>query len=195
MVKVGLTGGIGSGKSTVAKVFELIGIPVYRADEKAKSIMHANAKVVKAIIDLLGENAYTKGILNRGFVAEKVFNNKELLAQLNQIVHPAVGKDWVDWCELHKKEEVVVQEAAILFENGSYKKFDQLILVTAPLELRIERVLLRDNVDRNKVLERINNQWDDEKKGELADVIIINDDRHSLIKQTLHFISDYGILG
>jgi len=190
MLKVGLTGGIGSGKSTVARLLEVLEVPVYYADDRAKLIMNTQVDVVAKIRQLLGEEAYQNKVVNRAFVAQKVFNDKILLQKLNQIVHPAVKKDFEYWCRLNSNSNIVVQEAAILFENGGFKKFDKMILVTAPIKTRIKRVIQRDHISEEKVMERINNQWSDEKKNELADSVIVNDDKQSIIEQTMKLIKE-----
>ncbi len=188
MLKVGLTGGIGSGKSMVAKLFEVLNIPIYYADIQAKILMNKNDELISQIKVLLGEESYKRGQLNRAWVAQQVFNHKDLLEQLNQIVHPAVKTDFEIWSANQANAKFVVQEAAVLFENDGYKKFDHMVLVTAPLEVRVARVMQRDQVSEEKVMERILNQWSDEQKIPLADTIIINDDKHSVIDQTLKFI-------
>ncbi|AXT50112.1 dephospho-CoA kinase [Aquimarina sp. BL5] len=173
MKVIGLTGGIGSGKSTVAKMFAELGVPIYIADDEAKKLMNEDVGVKNHIIDLLGVNSYTEQELNRSFIADKVFNNKELLEKLNAIVHPAVATHFTKW-KSKQKSEYVIKEAAILFENDSYRQCDYTILVTAPKEIRIERVLKRDNTTRLQVLARMKNQWEDSKKTPLADFVIIN---------------------
>ncbi|MBQ0734070.1 dephospho-CoA kinase [Aquimarina celericrescens] len=175
MKVVGLTGGIGSGKSTIANMFSHLGVAVYIADEEAKKLMNTDPLVREQIIELLGDNSYVNGELNRMYVAEIVFSDKKKLEGLNAIVHPAVAKHFDLW----KNKQVgdyVIKEAAILFENGGYKQCDHTILVLAPLETRIQRVLKRDEITRKQVLSRANNQWDDSKKIPLADFIIHNID-------------------
>lgn len=186
MKKVGITGGIGSGKSTVCKIFEVLGVPVYYADSRAKSLMNEHVEVRNAIIDLLGEQAYQDGILDRKYIASIVFKDKEKLAALNAIVHPAVHKDAADWFASHQDHPYAMQEAALLVENGSYKKFDFLISVSAPQALRIERVMKRDAVSEEEVMKRIKNQLPQEDKDAVADFIIYNDGSASLIQQILH---------
>nr|WP_321410134.1 dephospho-CoA kinase [uncultured Carboxylicivirga sp.] len=190
MLKIGLTGGIGSGKSTVAKFFEVLGIPVYYADVRAKVLMNTNFEVISKVKDLLGDDAYFMKELNRSFVAQKVFNDKSLLQQLNAIVHPAVKNDFEYWIQSHSSCKMIVQEAAVLFENGGYSNFDHMVLVTAPEEIRIKRVMSRDNSTVDQVRERLNNQWSDEKKVKLTDSIIINDDRKSIIEQVTNLIKN-----
>ncbi len=169
---VGLTGGIGSGKSTVAKMFQNLGVPVYIADKEAKELMHTPA-VIQKVSKLLGDSSYVEGILNRPYIASRVFEDKELLGKLNAIVHPVVKKHFKEW--MKEQEGVyVIKEAAILFENGGYKDCDKTILVTAPESLRINRVMQRDAVLEEEVKSRIKNQWPDSKKVKLADEIIKN---------------------
>lgn len=187
MKTVGLTGGIGSGKSTIAKMFQELGVSVYIADDRAKYLMSTDATVKKQIVALLGEEAYVEEVLNRPFIASKVFNNTSLLHQLNSIVHPAVGRDFIDWKD-KQLGSYVVKEAAILFENDGYKQCDVTILVTAPLETRIDRVLQRDDITREAILNRIANQWPDEEKIPLADFVIENIDLQNTkdLVQSIH---------
>ncbi len=175
MKLIGLTGGIGSGKSTVAKMFEALGVPVYNSDTEAKLLMVSSKKIKNAIIALFGEEAYQDGHLNRDLIAEKVFTNKNLLTQLNAIVHPAVKEHFQSWV---KKQDhpYVVQEAAIIFENGIQDRYDATVLVTAPKDMRIKRVVSRDNVKEQDVLSRMDNQWAEADKMVLATYVIHNID-------------------
>ncbi|MFT5891144.1 MAG: dephospho-CoA kinase [Dokdonia sp.] len=170
---VGLTGGIGSGKTTVAGFFKKLGIPVYIADSEAKRLMIISPEIRSEIIELLGEEAYAKDDLNRKYIADKVFKNKQLLAQLNEIVHPRVAVHFNNW---YKQQEspYVIKEAAILFENGGYKDCDFIITVTAPIKKRIERVKKRDHSSDQEIQNRINAQWNDVKKIALSDVTVEN---------------------
>lgn len=170
---VGLTGGIGSGKSTVARMFRELGVPVYDSDSEAKQLMTSSGKVREAIIGLLGETAYQGKELNRSFVAEKVFKNPELLQKLNAIVHPAVRNHFKEWAKA-QNAPYVVQETALIFENGSQDHYDHIILVTAPLDVRLNRVMERDGVEPKAVLERMKNQMDDADKVDLAHFCIEN---------------------
>ncbi len=172
---VGLTGGIGSGKSTVAKFFKALGVPVYDSDAQAKRIMKSSKKIRKKIIALLGEEAYEDKSLNRAYIAKSVFGNKELLEELNGIVHPAVRKHFLKWSQ-KQDYPYVVQETALLFENKSNHLYDKVILVTAPQKLRIARVMSRDKSTKEQVLARIENQLADTDKIELSDYIIENID-------------------
>ncbi|NCT19057.1 MAG: dephospho-CoA kinase [Flavobacteriaceae bacterium CG_4_8_14_3_um_filter_34_10] len=173
MKVVCLTGGIGSGKSTIAEMFKELGVSIYIADEEAKKLMQQNASLKQKIQQLLGEEAYKNGILNKKFIASKVFNNSELLQQLNALVHPAVGLHFEQW-KRSQSGVYVIKEAAILFENGGYKQCDKTILVIAPVETRIQRVLKREATSKEEILARMQNQWPDERKIKLADIVIDN---------------------
>ena len=180
----GITGGIGSGKSTVAKIFEVLSVPVYYSDARAKEIYHL-PEINKKVVDLLGAEAYhSSGVLNKKYISQQIFQNKQLLQQLNEIIHPAVDEDFNEWIN-KQNASFVLKEAAILFETGLYKKLNGTILVTSPLNIRIERVCKRDGVSEDEVKKRIENQFSDEKKFALADWIICNDEEKSLIEQSL----------
>ena len=173
---VGLTGGIGSGKTTIANLFALhFSIPIYIADTKAKELVANNKQLQQEIVALLGEEAFVEGRYNTAFVAQEVFSNKEKLDKLNAIIHPYVKQDFLQWKQ-SQQAPYVIKEAAILFESGSYRDCDFIIMVTAPLEERIKRVMLRDKIDRETVEKRIKNQWNDEKKIELSTFVIENRD-------------------
>ena len=175
---VGLTGGIGSGKTTIANLFALhFSIPIYIADTKAKELVANNKQLQQEIVTLLGEEAFVEGRYNTSFVAQEVFSNKEKLDKLNAIIHPYVQQDFLQWKQ-SQQAPYVIKEAAILFESGSYRDCDFIIMVTAPLEERIKRVMLRDKIDRETVEKRIKNQWNDEKKIELSTFVIENRERY-----------------
>lgn len=183
MISVGVTGGIGSGKTTVCKIFEQLGIPVYYADTEAKRLMNHNKDVKSKVKNLLGKESYHRnGRLNRKHVASIVFTNKKKLEQLNQIVHPAVRNDALRWTK-EQKSKYSLQEAALLVENGSYKQLDYLIVVTAPVEMRIKRVVKRDNSNFDQVKHRMDNQLPEKDKKKVADFIIDNSGEVSLIHQ------------
>lgn len=175
MKVVGLTGGIGSGKSTVAKMFLELGVPVYNSDERAKKLMNTSAEIKNQIIAFLGKESYHEEKLNRAYIAKKVFNDTTLLAQLNAIVHPVVREDFLKWTG-EQEYCYVIQETALLFENNAQHLYDSIILVTAPKEERISRVVSRDNGTREQVIARMNNQMDDEGKLNLSDFVIENID-------------------
>lgn len=170
---IGLTGGIGSGKSTVAGYFKELGIPVFDSDLEAKILMNEDKGLRDSIIKLFGEKAYHKDMLNREYLAKKVFRDSELLKGLNGLVHPAVRQKFQDWVS-EQDAPYVIQEAAILFEHGAYKLLDEMILVWAPKELRIKRVMKRDSTSREQVLARMESQWGDTEKTALSDHIIEN---------------------
>ena len=172
---IGLTGGIGSGKSTMAAYFASLGVPVYIADEEAKKILYL-PDAVNEVREAFGEDVFTNGLPDRAKLAGVVFNSPEKLTVLNNIIHPKVRQHFAEWLKLHKSQNFVIKEAAILFESGSYKDCDHIILVTAPKELRIQRVMKRDGVTAAQVKERMSHQWEEEKKMELSDYIIENID-------------------
>ena len=172
---VGLTGGIGSGKTTVAKQFQALGIPVYIADDEAKKLMNRSKIIKRKLKALFGDEAYKDNTLNRPFLADKIFNNAENLKKMNAVVHPKVASHFKNWV---KKQiaPYVLKESAILFENGAYKDCDLIITVTAPLELRKKRLLKRDNTTLEKIQAIINNQWSDESKISKSHFVITNKD-------------------
>ncbi|MCB9187017.1 MAG: dephospho-CoA kinase [Flavobacteriales bacterium] len=181
---IGITGGIGSGKTTTCKIFEQLGVPVYYADVRAKELM-TQEPLRSKIIQAFGENAYLNGQLNRTYLAKEVFNSKEKLSVLNGIVHPAVGDDFDEWLERQKAADYVLKEAAILFESGAYHAVDFTVLVIAPEDVRIDRVVKRDGISREDVMKRMKNQWTQERKAKLADHIVNNDGSKMLIPQVL----------
>ena len=189
MKLVGLTGGIGSGKTTVSAMFENLGVPVYNSDARAKKRMNTSDNLRDEIIELLGEEAYKEGELQRTYVAKKVFASPELLKELNALVHPAVKKDFAEWA-IQQDFSYVIQEAAILIENGSHNAFDKMILVTAPLEDRITRLLQRDSSSREDILERVQHQWEDSKKEQFADYVIENIELPETAKQVARIHSE-----
>jgi dephospho-CoA kinase len=170
---IGLTGGIGSGKTTIANYFSTLGIPVYIADDEAKKLMESS-EVKDSIKEKFGESIFDNTILNRAKLAEIVFADSEKLDQLNAIVHPAVRNHFKKWLLNHEASPFVIYEAAILFESGNYKNCDYIITVTAPLESRIQRVIDRDKTNREQVLKRINAQWNDEQRISKSNFIIDN---------------------
>jgi len=184
LLKVGITGGIGSGKTTVCRMFEQLGVPVYYADERAKAIMAEDKIVIKKIIALFGPEAYQRdGRLNRAYIASVVFHDKKKLGALNAIVHPAVFEDGERWHAMQAGVPFTLKEAALLFESGGNKLLDQIITVSAPEDLRIQRVMERDGVSKEAVLARMKNQMSDDEKSRLADFVILNDGQHSLVRQ------------
>ena len=170
---VGLTGGIGSGKTTIANHFKSHGVPVYIADDEARKIMESQT-IKSKIKKIFGATVFDHDTLNREELAKIVFNNTEKLANLNSIVHPAVRKHFTQWLSTQQDHPIIIYEAAILFESGNYKNCDYIITVTAPLELRIQRVIARDHTTKELVLKRINAQWIDEQRISKSDFIIHN---------------------
>jgi len=186
MLKVGITGGIGSGKTTVCQLFSTLGIPVYYADMRAKELMVEDIQLKTSIKLLVGSEAYfSDGRLNRKFIAEKVFQQNDLLLQLNALVHPAVFLDTQQWYHLHRDKTYTLYETAILFESGSYQLLDKIITVYSPIDLRMERTMLRDGISETEVMDRIKKQLPEEDKMKRADFIIYNDLTKSLIEQVL----------
>jgi dephospho-CoA kinase len=173
MIVIGLTGGIGSGKTTVAKMFQELGVPVYVADVEAKNLMLRSKVIRRKLIKLFGDEAYLEEKLNKPFIANKIFNNSELLQEMNAIVHPKVATHFKRWID-KQSSSYVIKEAAILFENGSYVNYDAIITVTAPEKDRIQRVINRDKSSVTKVKAIINNQWSDVKKIEQSRFVITN---------------------
>ena len=182
MLIIGLTGGIGSGKSTVAKMFNDLGIPIYYADDEAKKLMHRSKIIKRKLIQKFGKEVYQNNQLNRPFLANIIFNDKKALAYVSQVVHPKVAQHFKRWVK-KQKAPYVIQENAILFENGSYKNMDKIITVTAPLETKIKRVIKRDNTTKKQVLSRMNNQLSDTEKIKQSNFVIQNLDLKDTLKQ------------
>jgi len=184
MLKVGLTGGIGSGKSTVAKIFEVLGVPVYYADDAAKHIMNTDAELREKIISTFGAGSYVNNELNRPYIASIVFENTEKLALLNSLTHPATIRDAERWMQ-QQTSPYVIKEAALIFESGSAENLDYVIGVFSPLPLRIKRIMERDNVTRDEVMKRMSRQIDEDIKMRLCDKVIVNDEQQLVITQVL----------
>ncbi len=170
---IGLTGGIGSGKTTVANYIKSLGIPVYIADEKAKKIMETKT-VVALVQTTFGKDIISDHKIDRQKLAQLVFNHPDMLQKLNDIVHPLVRQNFIRWVKKHENHPFVIKEAAILFESGSYKYCDSIITVTAPLEIRLQRVIDRDKTDKQSVLDRMKNQWTEDEKIAKSDYVIQN---------------------
>lgn len=193
MLKIGITGGIGSGKTYVCKVLEKLGYPVFYSDVEAKKLMLNNENVKYNIQNLLGTEAYIFHELNKEYIAEKIFKNQELRTELNKIVHPVVFQEFEKWSK-NQTNKIVFNESALLFETGSYKRFDKNILITAPEKIRINRIKKRDKIDEDEISRRINSQLNEEEKWKLSDLIIINDDSHLIIPQLITMISEFSDL-
>jgi len=184
MLRIGLTGGIGSGKSTVAKIFEVLGIPVYYADDAARRLMNEDENLKQQIIHHFGSDAYVDGKLNRSHLAKMVFDDKEKLALLNSLTHPAVMHDSEEWMKA-QNAPYTLREAALIFESGINKYLDYVIGVSSPESQRIQRTINRDSVTSEQVLARMKNQWDEDVKMQLCDFIIYNDEEQLVMPQVL----------
>jgi dephospho-CoA kinase len=192
MFKVGITGNIGSGKTTVSKVFELLGVPVFYADDHAKNVMVRDAELIAGIKQTFGTESYfDDGSLNRKHIAGIVFNNDAELAKLNALVHPATFRAFDNWLAVQHDVPYVMKEAALLFESDSYKMCDRALMVTAPLELRLKRILSRDSITRTEAESRNAKQFSEEKKIALANDIIRNDETQLVIPQVLALHQQY----
>lgn len=184
MLRIGITGGIGSGKSTVAGIFSVLGIPVYNSDDAAKRLMAEDENLKKNILVSFGKSSYVNGMLNRKYLAAQVFKDSKKLALLNSLVHPATINDAREWME-KQQSAYVIKEAALIFESGSNEFLDFVIGVQSPRELRIERALKRDNVTREEIESRMKLQMDEDEKMKRCDFIIVNDEQQMLIPQVL----------
>lgn len=184
MLRIGLTGGIGSGKTTVAHIFESLGIPVYYADDAAKRLMSEDPLIKEALLKKLGPSCFEDGLLNRKFIAAKVFSDPQLLAWLNGLIHPATIADSEQWMQ-QQNGPYAIREAALLFESGADKGLDYVIGVTAPKDLRLQRVMKRDSTTEAEVSKRMEQQWEDSKKLERCHFLLHNDEQSLLLPQVL----------
>ena len=182
MKRFGITGGIGSGKSFIATIIERMGYPVYYSDVRSKELTNAHPLIRQGLIDLVGENVYFGGELDKKVLATAIFSNDELRLKVNQLIHPIVRQDFEDWTKV-QTSDLIFNEAAILFETGAYRNFDATILIYAPIELRLERILKRDIITKEEVLARMNNQMNDEEKLKMTIYSILNDGEIPLLKQ------------
>lgn len=183
-IKLGITGGIGSGKSVVSHLFRIMGIPVYLTDDEAKRLTNEDAEIRRELTDLVGAEVYLPdGTLNRPYLATYLFANETHATKVNSIIHPRVKRDFIQWTEAHAHHPVVAVESAILIEAGFTETVDQIVMVYAPLELRLQRAMLRDNASEEQIRNRIQRQMSDEEKCQKAHQIIINDDKTPVIPQ------------
>jgi len=181
---VGLTGGIGSGKTTVAQIFKSLGIPVFVADEESKKLLDSDLELQKQLKDLLGDDLVKEGKVDRPYMASLIFNDADLLQKANALIHPAVGRAFKSWHQ-NQSAPYAIREAAILFESGSHQDCNSIVVVSAPEELRLRRVMKRSGETEEQVKSRMNKQWPQSKKEALADYLIFNDHREMLIPQVL----------
>ena len=188
MIKIGITGGIGSGKSVVSELMRIMNIPVYNADDASKNILETNLPIQEKLKKLLGENVFSDGKLNKTLMASMIFNNPTLLSGVNEIIHPAVFSDFEQWT-LRQKSNIVACESAIIFESGMNSLLDYIITVSAPEKIRIERTMQRDNATEEQVMNRIKNQLTDEERAELSDFVLVNDGRRAVIPQLREILS------
>jgi len=193
MKKIGITGGIGSGKSYVSRIIKSMGFPVYHSDENAKLLMESNPVIKEGLQLLCGNSIYEKDELNKKKLAELIFESPELREKVNSLVHPIVRADFAQWAS-NQSKEIVFNEAAILFETGANTNFDATILVIAPEAIRIDRVMKRENCSRELVLKRIHSQWSDEQKSSLANFQIINDSVSPLLSQVENVLEKISAL-
>jgi dephospho-CoA kinase len=184
---IGITGGIGSGKSVVCRVLQLMGYPVYSSDQRAKELMQEDQQIIQELTNLFGIQAYLNKELNRPFIATQIFQDDSKRIQMNQIVHPAVREDFKKWTK-NQVSPLVFQESALLFETGNYKQFDAVILVTASEKVRMERIKLRDNLSEKAIQERFNAQMSEEEKKKLTAFIIQNNGDEFLVPQILDLL-------
>lgn len=185
MYAIGVTGGIGSGKSLVCNIFRVLGMPVYNADERAGRIMETDPDLREALTGYFGERFYRDGKLNRPMIAHRIFSNEKDRNFVNSLVHPAVQADFLEWSVNQDRAAYVIEEAALLFESGSWEKLDRTVLVSAPVNLRIERIMCRDGIKRSEVKARMASQIKVEEAEKLADHIILNDEKAFLLPQVL----------
>jgi len=184
MLNVGLTGGIGSGKTIASKIFEVLGIPVYQADAAAKSIMESNPILKNQLIEHFSENAFVDGKLNRKYLADIIFNDKEKLHLINSLVHPYTIQDGIEWME-KQTTPYAIKEAALIFESGTQSNFDYIIGVSSPESMRLNRTIKRDNTNRELILEKMEHQLDEQVKMKLCDFVLQNDEKTLLTTQVI----------
>ena len=192
MKRIGITGGIGAGKSLVAEIIKAMGYPVYNSDERAKELTDSNPKIKEGLIHLFGEEIYQNDTLNKFALAQAIFSDESLRKKVNALIHPIVREDFNLWA-LAQNNSLVFNESAILFETGSFKNFDAIILVYAPKELRIKRIMKRDNCSENDVLKRMNTQFSDEEKYQLTEFRVLNDEQTPLLVQVEKIILNLSL--
>ena len=192
MKRIGITGGIGAGKSLVAEIIKAMGYPVYNSDERDKELMESNTKIKEGLIHLFGVEIYQNDKLNKFALAQAIFSDESQREKVNALIHPIVREDFNLWA-LVQNNSLVFNESAILFETGSFKKFDAIILVYAPKELRIKRIMKRDNCSENEVLKRMNSQFSDEDKYQLTEFRVLNDEQTPILEQVEEIILSFSL--
>ena len=190
--RIGLTGGIGSGKTSIAQILDAMSYPVYYSDLRAKFLSDEHPVIRQGLIALLGEESYVDGTLNRVYVSDCIFSNPDLRLKVNEIIHPIVRKDFDDW-SAQQTSTLIFNEAAILFETGAYQQFDAVLLVCAPIDVRIQRVMMRDHCSKASVEQRIQSQWTDEQKRSLTDFCVENDGKQPVLKQLEKVLSELEV--
>jgi dephospho-CoA kinase len=191
MLKIGITGGIGSGKTLICKIFLVLGVPVYNADYEASRLLDQH-DVVQKLVASFGKRISNKGRVDRKALAEVVFNNNEALGLLNSIVHPLVRKDFTLWLDGRGEYPYVIKESAILFETGIYRELDAVILVSAPEELRLKRAMKRDNASEESIRKRMANQWTDESREALTELVLRNDNNNPVLPVVLRLHQEFS---
>jgi len=185
MKKVGVTGGIGSGKSLVCKIFRCLNVPVFSADDEAKALLETDSEIRLVLTGFFGKELYLSGKLNKQMLSDIIFNDRKNLEIVNNAIHPAVLERFTEWCTCQTKSAYVIMEAAIIFETGTDSFLDKVVNISAPEAIRIERVSKRDSVSKEKVIERINNQFTEKERKKMADINLVNDGKIMLLPQVL----------
>jgi dephospho-CoA kinase len=193
LIKIGITGGIGSGKTLVSSIIEKLGYPIFYSDIEAKIVLDSDQKVKSEMVHLFGGDIYSFNKLNKELLSKLLFSNKSLIEKVNSIVHPVVRLKFDEWSK-NQNSSIVFNEAAILFETEAYKRFDSTILVIAPKDVRIKRVMLRDGLSKEQIISRINNQWLDEDKISLATYVISNNGNEPILSQIENVIEQLTVL-
>lgn len=191
MLKIGVTGGIGSGKSLVCEMFQLLGVPVYNADEQAKKLINSDPQIIDTLTKKYGSDIYSKGVIDKKRLAGIIFNNKEELKFVNETIHPRVFAHFDEWLELNHHHKYIIKEAALLFESGSYKDLDKVILVAAPEEIKIKRVVERDKTNEKAVKKIIESQMSENEKQQKSNYIINNDNTVLIIPHILELHNEF----
>jgi dephospho-CoA kinase len=192
MLTVGVTGGIGSGKTLICRIFSILGVPVYNADAQAGRLINEDRAIIDKLIGVFGREIISYGKPDRKILAGKVFSDPDALKQINEIVHPAVKTDFKLWLTRYYHHPYIIKEAAILFESGTYRDLDTVILVTAPEHIRIQRVMIRDGDEEVNIRKRISSQWTDDRKATLAGTIIENDNTEAVLPVVLQLHSEFS---